>query len=171
MRERRRRNGPTILQSAMPRSACGSCRPHPRRWTHATSDPTMWSYNTTLGGLFGSLRPDLIYASTPMNIFEIKLDGSAAQGDAQLQGYLNTPGAQAVPGDFNLIFKGASSLTLTGGWFGGTYTYSPSSYQGVVTYTYDAPELLSQIVGVLTQPRGVGGGLPLPPRLPPVLVP
>ena len=132
----------------------------------------MWQGNTTLGGIFGDGRPDLIYDNMPMDVFEIKPDGSAALGAAQLQGYLNTPGAQAVPGNFGLIFQGAPSLSLTGGWFGDvTYTYSPSpDYPGVVTYSVSSPDIFERASRLFTQ-RPSGGPLPLPPRLPPVLVP
>jgi hypothetical protein len=114
----------------------------------------------------------LIYDSMPRDVFEIKPDGSAAAGAAQLQGYLNTPGSQAVAGSFSLIFKGsdAPNVTLSGGWFGeATYTYSPSAFPGVVTYSVGSSETFQQARSLFSQttPRS----FPLPPRLPPTVVP
>jgi hypothetical protein len=134
-------------------------------------DPDMWQGNIGLAGTYGGGRPDLIYDSMPRDIFEIKPDGSAAQGAAQLQGYLNTPGAQSVAGNFDLIFRGSSSLTLTGGWFGdATYTYTSSAFPGVVTYSVGSSDTFEFAKNLFSQ-RPFGAPLPLPPRLPPILLP
>jgi RHS repeat-associated protein len=135
-------------------------------------DPGLWDEsNTTMGGIFSG-RPDLIYDSMPRDVFEIKPDGSAASGAAQLQGYLNTPGSQAVAGNFNLIFKGtdAPNVTLSGGWFGeATYTYSASAFPGVVTYSVGSSETFTQARSLFSQTTP--SPFPLPPRFPPTVVP
>jgi len=75
-------------------------------------------------------RPDLVYNDgLPYQAFEIKPDGSEAAGEAQLGRYLKTAGSQSIAGNSDLIFQGASSLTVNGGWFGTDYTYSPSDRQ------------------------------------------
>jgi hypothetical protein len=133
-------------------------------------DPGMWSVNTTLGGIFGSGRPDLIYDSMPRDVFEIKPDGSDAAGAVQLQGYLNTPGAQSVAGNSSLVFGTGSSLTLTGGWFGeARYTYSPSSSPAVITYDVETPDVFQTARSLFQKPSG--SPLILPPRVPPIIVP
>jgi RHS repeat-associated protein len=135
-------------------------------------DPGLWDDgNTTLGGIFGSGRPDLIYDSMPRNVFEIKPQGSDAAGNAQLTTYLNSPGAQAVAGDYGLIFKGADapSFTLTGGWFGeARYTYSPSAYYSAGVVIYSVSSGTFEAVGGLIKTPNF---FPLPPRLPPIVVP
>ena len=131
----------------------------------------VWSGNTAFGGLFGDGRPDLIYDEMPREVYEIKPEGSEMAGATQLLGYLNTAGSQAIAGDFDLIFGGASSLTLSGGWFGeATYTYGPSAYSGVVTYTVNQTNVFDQALRLFSQ-RPTGGTLPLPPRMPPIAVP
>ena len=132
----------------------------------------MWDgSNTTLGGLFENKRPDLIYDSMPRDIFEIKPQGSEALGAVQLNEYLNIPGTQSIPGSFGLIFRGDSSLTLSGGRSSeARYTYSPSSYPGVVSYRVSGDDIFQQFRGFFSQ-RPTGMPLPLPPRLPPVVIP
>jgi hypothetical protein len=83
-------------------------------------DPGMWSGNVGFGGLFGGGRPDLIYDSSPYEVYEIKPDGADAAGAAQLARYLNTPGSNSIAGDAQRIFGGLSKFSLPGGWFGGT---------------------------------------------------
>ena len=141
------------------------------RYLQGRDGDNVWSGNTTFGGLFGTGRPDLIYNDAPNQVYEIKPDGSEAAGAAQLNRYLNTAGAQATAGDFTRIFGGGSSITLAGGWFGDTtYTYSASTYSGVVTYQVDQSSVFEQAFRLFSQ-RPLGVPLPLPPRIPPVVVP
>ena len=139
-------------------------------WLKTGGDGDLWSGNTTWDGLFGTGRPDLVYAGTnPLSVYEIKPDGSAAAGAAQLQRYLNTADEDAVAGDFFHIFRGAPSLTFSSQWFLGrtTYTYTPSSYLGVVTYTVDNQSVFQDISQAFRQrPVGAPSPLPLPPPVP-----
>jgi len=127
----------------------------------------VWHGNPTLGGMFGNRRPDLIYGESPGLVYEIKPSGSEAAGAAQLQDYLGTPGANAITGDSFTIFRGAPSLTLDSHWFPGrtTYTFAPSGYDGVVTYTVNQQTIFQQVLQAFRQ-RPVGGPSPLPLPVP-----
>jgi hypothetical protein len=134
-------------------------------------EPGMWSGNIGFDGLFGSGRPDLVYDAAPFEIYEIKSVGSDAAGRDQLQEYLNASGSQAIPGNFLRVFGQDSSIRLTGGWFGETtYTYSPGAFEGVIIYNVDQRSVFEQALKLFFQ-NPVGGPLPLPPRMPPILVP
>jgi hypothetical protein len=131
------------------------------------SEPGAWEGNTTLKGLFGDSRPDLIYTrSMPYDVYEVKPEGSELEGKNQLDSYVSAAGSQAMPGDLGRIFKGPSSFTLPGGWFGeARYTYSSSNIPGVITYTVENRfDTLEQIGNLLGQRSP---GMPwLPPRSP-----
>jgi hypothetical protein len=75
-----------------------------------------------------------------------------------------------VAGDFDLIFQGSPFIRITGGWFGNTeYTFRPSKFPGVVTYTVEDINIFEQALRLFTQ-RPAGMPLPLGPRIPPILV-
>jgi hypothetical protein len=127
-------------------------------------DQDMWTGNTTLDGMFDRGRPDLIYASLPKQIFEIKAYGSDAEGAAQLKGYLDTPGAQAMAGNTDIIFQGRPFFTLSGGWFGeAKYTYRPGAFPGIVTYTVKEDDVFQQALNLFIL-RPIAMPLMLPPR-------
>src|SRR5262249_41120886 len=73
------------------------------RYLEGRDGPGVWSGNSPLDGLFGGGRPDLIYNSAPYQVYEIKPVGSEAAGAAQLQGYLDSPGANGIVGDFDNV--------------------------------------------------------------------
>lgn len=133
-------------------------------------DGPKWSGNTRFDGLFGAGRADLIYEINPSEIFEVKPAGAEAAGAAQLSGYLVKAGGKAVAGSFKRIFNDKPNLTLQSEWFFGrtTYTYSPSAYAGVVTYTVNNTSVFQDIAQAFRQ-RPAGGPSPLP--LPPLPVP
>lgn len=120
-------------------------------WLRAQLNGDLWSLsNTAFGGMFGGGRPDLIYGdedTAPLPGWEIKPYGQDAA--AQLLTYTSAPGSQLVPGDNALIFQGAVSLGLESTGFLGLekveYTYYPSSYRGVVTYSVDTQWVFSYV--------------------------
>jgi len=137
-------------------------------WLQSRRDGDLWSGNTIWDGLFGTGRPDLVYSDTdPLSVYEIKPDGSAAAGAGQLQRYVSTSDGAAVAGPFGLIFGSAPSLTLSSQWFFGrtTYTYTPSSYPGIITYTVNNQSVFQDVVQAFQQ-RPAGGPSPLPLPVP-----
>jgi hypothetical protein len=141
-------------------------------WLMTGPDGKMWSGNITGGGLFGRGRPDLLYDSKPKEAYEIKPSGAEAAGAAQLARYLRAAGGAAIPGSFERIFGSKPKLTLQSSWFFGrtTYTYSPSSYPGVVTYTVENTSVFQDIFQAFRQ-RPAGGPSPLPLPPPPLPLP
>lgn len=127
-----------------------------------------WDGNITWGGIFGRLRPDLIYndGNLPPNLFELKPVGSEAAGALQLQTYLSMAAAKgAVAGDMTLIFQHSETIVIPGAWFSATtYTFKRTNVPGVVTYTIDNPSLLEQFERAIQKNNGKVPGLPWWPR-------
>jgi len=148
-------------------------------------DPS-WELNTTLGGLFGVERPDILRknpATNALDVWELKPAGQEAVRANQLDRYLGTVNATsniARAGDNQTVLDqlakfrqanpvpGLAPNQLESNWFAGrtTYTINKTSTPGVLTYTVDNQSLWKDIAEVFRKRVPETSPLPLLPLFP-----
>lgn len=123
-------------------------------------DGQYWSGNLAMGGIFGGGRPDLLYSVDGVNYQGWELKTNEPEAEAQWATRSNLP-----RGDNNLIFRGQPSITLDANWGYGwtTYTYTPGSQPGIVTYTVNDRSVFDQFLQALGNPQPGIPWLPLGP--------
>ena len=131
-------------------------------------DGDLWGYsNTTIDGLMGNLRPDLVYGpedaipGTTYQGWEVKPVGQDASAAAQLAAYIAASNGRLTIGDNALIFGSGEILRLTStGFLGLTeteYTYYRGQ-NGVVTYSVEQHNVFEYVTSQYRQ----GKRAPLP---------